>query len=103
MGVTISTIVFNRVTSSLGEGGDMLRSYQAAQWTCCAFGLCGTLLALVFFRGVGVPGHKEAKKSVVDERSEESSSEDGELKGRISSGDEETRQQNRLEEEKVMV
>jgi hypothetical protein len=86
VGVTISTVVFNRITSSLGEGEDMLRSYQAAQWTCCAFGLCGTLLALVFFRGVGVPGHREAKNSVAEEGSEGMSSEDDERRNRMDEG-----------------
>jgi hypothetical protein len=57
--VTVSTVVFNRVTSSLGEGEDQLKSYHAAQWACCAFGLVGTVLALIVFRGVGVPGQKK--------------------------------------------
>lgn len=65
--MTISTVVFNRVTASLDEGEDMLRSYQAAQWTCCAFALCGTVLALSFFRGVGVPGHQQVKTPEVEQ------------------------------------
>jgi hypothetical protein len=59
MGVTISTVVFNRVTSSLGEGEDQLRGYHAAQWTCCAFGLVSMVVSLIVFRGVGVPGQKK--------------------------------------------
>ncbi|KAF9446080.1 MFS general substrate transporter [Macrolepiota fuliginosa MF-IS2] len=66
-GVTISTVVFDRVTLSLREGEDDIRSYRAAQWTGCAFGLTGTLLALAFFRGVGVPGHNRAKESLARE------------------------------------
>ncbi len=48
----------------------MLKSYQAAQWTCCAFALCGTVLALSFFRGVGVPGHQPVKAPEVEEGEE---------------------------------
>jgi hypothetical protein len=49
-------IVFNRVNKSIMAGEDGLRSYRAAQWTNSAFGLCGCLVALVFFWGVGPPG-----------------------------------------------
>lgn len=58
--MTISTVVFNRVKSGLGEGEDQLKSYHAAQWTCCAFGLTGTVLSLIAFRGQGVPGRTKS-------------------------------------------
>lgn len=57
-GVTISTVVFNRVNESIVLGEDRLRSYQAAQWTNSAFGLCGCLVSLIFFWGVGSPGSR---------------------------------------------
>lgn len=63
VGVTISTVVFHRVSSDLGQGDDSVRGYRSAQWTCCAFAVLGSLLSLVMFRGVGVPGHKEAQAS----------------------------------------
>ncbi|KAF9446079.1 MFS general substrate transporter [Macrolepiota fuliginosa MF-IS2] len=75
-GVTISTVVFNRVTMNLGKQDDMIRGYRAAQWTCCAFGLCGALLSLVFFRGVGVPGHKKVKDLPSQQESGEVESEE---------------------------
>ncbi|EKM77894.1 hypothetical protein AGABI1DRAFT_129687 [Agaricus bisporus var. burnettii JB137-S8] len=59
-GITISTVIFNRITSNLAEGEDQLRSYRAAQWTCCAFGLTSMVLSLIVFRGVGVPGQKKS-------------------------------------------
>ncbi|KAF5359653.1 hypothetical protein D9756_002891 [Leucocoprinus leucothites] len=60
-GVTISTVVFNRVSSSLREGEDNIRSYRSAQWTCFAFAALGSLLSLVVFRGVGAPGDRKDK------------------------------------------
>jgi len=84
-GVTISTVVFNRVKSHVDVvGGDMIRSYRAAQWTTCAFGLLGAVLSLVFFRGVGVPGHKQVKMPPVEEgkREQQDSSGEGEVRER---------------------
>jgi len=86
-GVTISTVVFNRVKSHLeAEGGDMIRSYRAAQWTTCAFGLLGATLSLVFFRGVGVPGHRRLKPSPVEEGKKESEKEEEATREQQSSG-----------------
>jgi len=65
-GVTISTVVFNRVTLSLREGEDVIRGYRAAQWTCCAFAIFAALLSLLVFRGVGVPGHRKDQSSHLD-------------------------------------
>ncbi|KAF9447312.1 MFS general substrate transporter [Macrolepiota fuliginosa MF-IS2] len=56
VGVTLSTVVFDCVTLDLNEGQDIIRSYRAVQWTCCTFGICGGLLGLALFRGVGAPG-----------------------------------------------
>ncbi|ETW84917.1 hypothetical protein HETIRDRAFT_473617 [Heterobasidion irregulare TC 32-1] len=77
-GLTVSTIVFNRVlarqTARLDGGARFdpaaataaapreaqLRAYQAAEWTAFAFGILGMLLAF-FLRGVGIVGHKGEK------------------------------------------
>ncbi|KXN82110.1 hypothetical protein AN958_03164, partial [Leucoagaricus sp. SymC.cos] len=64
LGVTISTVVFNRVSSNLTEGEDNLSAYKAAQWTTTAFGVFSTLLALLVFRGVGVPGHGKTSNTL---------------------------------------
>jgi hypothetical protein len=64
------------------KGRPTLKSYQAAQWTAFAFGLLGKsghafsifsplmkmfglamLLALTFFRGVGIVGHQKLEPS----------------------------------------
>ncbi len=39
----------------------MIRGYRAAQWTTSAFGFLAAVLSIVFFRGVGPPGHKKVK------------------------------------------
>jgi hypothetical protein len=44
VGVTVSTVVFNRVTSTQKDGRPTLKSYHAAQWTAFAFGMLGTLI-----------------------------------------------------------
>ena len=92
--MTVTTVVFDRVRSRdsrVGLGlGSGLECYQAAQWGCFTFGMVGalhcfclpyvdayyralffrwdaaTLLAIVFFRGVGVVGRKEKKTSSQD-------------------------------------
>ncbi|TFK24819.1 efflux protein [Coprinopsis marcescibilis] len=61
VGVTVSTVVFNQITLREGPGADRLLSFQAAQWTCFAFGAFGFVLAVIFFRGVGVVGDKMEK------------------------------------------
>lgn len=55
VGVATTTVVFNRVDLHR-HGRDGIVSYKAAQWTCFAFGVLGTLLSLLFFRGVGAAG-----------------------------------------------
>ncbi|KAF8650022.1 hypothetical protein AX16_005461 [Volvariella volvacea WC 439] len=76
-GMAISTVVFNRVmkkqTQLHGPGEDaimlaQLNSYKAAQWTCFGFGILATLLAIVFFRSVGIVG--TVKKGAKQEDSE---------------------------------
>ncbi|THU82425.1 putative efflux transporter [Dendrothele bispora CBS 962.96] len=72
-GVTVSTVVFNRVLSELAAtrglqitdstGRDLprdiqLRAYQAAEWTNFAFGMVATVLAVTFLSSVGVLGKK---------------------------------------------
>jgi len=39
--------------------------YRAAQWTCFAFGVIATILGVMFFRGVGVVGHRAPKSCLV--------------------------------------
>ncbi|TFY78092.1 hypothetical protein EWM64_g5920 [Hericium alpestre] len=69
-GLSISTIVFNSVLQSeaakygivVNKSGSnapeaaQLKAYQAAEWTGFAFGITGTLLAILL-RGVGIVGH----------------------------------------------
>ncbi|KAF8992537.1 major facilitator superfamily domain-containing protein [Cyathus striatus] len=75
VGITVSTVVFNRVT--IKNGGVMvLASYQAAQWTCFAFGCIAIILALLSFRGVGVVGHHQ-EKNPDPERTATNSKEEG--------------------------
>ncbi|KAF5381607.1 hypothetical protein D9615_005507 [Tricholomella constricta] len=65
LGVTVTTVIFNRVVAQKVVDADSvsskptLASYQAAQWGSFAFGVLATVLALVFFRGVGVVGHRK--------------------------------------------
>ncbi|KAF8992531.1 major facilitator superfamily domain-containing protein [Cyathus striatus] len=66
VGITVSTVVFNRVTKH--NGGEIsLRSYRAAQWTCFAFGCIAITLAALSFRGCSVVYPYVMK---IDERSE---------------------------------
>ncbi|KAK0189678.1 efflux transporter [Armillaria mellea] len=74
LGVTVSTIVFNRVVAqdSLNMGvivdnansnapqEALLNGYKAAEWTAFAFGAIGALLAVLFFRNVGIVGDNDA-------------------------------------------
>ncbi|KAK0236923.1 efflux transporter [Armillaria nabsnona] len=74
LGVTVSTIVFNRVVAqdSLNMGivvdnansnaprEGLLNGYKAAEWTAFAFGAIGALLAVLFFWNVGIVGDKDA-------------------------------------------
>jgi len=41
--------------------------YRAAQWTCFAFGIIEIILVIIFFRGVGVVGHRAPKPTSVSE------------------------------------
>ncbi|KIK00288.1 hypothetical protein K443DRAFT_100688 [Laccaria amethystina LaAM-08-1] len=58
LGVATTTVVFNRVDLHR-HGRDGIVSYKAAQWACFSFGVLGTLLSLLFFRGVGAAGVRE--------------------------------------------
>ncbi|KZP33385.1 MFS general substrate transporter [Athelia psychrophila] len=70
-GLTISTIVFNRVVAR-HEDFDKppLDGYKAAQWTAFGFAILSSVLAAVFLRGVGIVGHSE-KSGGGDERHEQ--------------------------------
>ena len=59
--------MFNRVETKVGPDGDTLRMYRAAQWTSFAFGIIATTLGVVFFRGVGVVGHRAPKPASISE------------------------------------
>ncbi|KAF8992532.1 putative efflux transporter [Cyathus striatus] len=62
VGITVSTVVFNRVTKHNG-GKISLESYRVAQWTCFAFGCIAMILAALSFGGVGVVGQRKQKHS----------------------------------------
>ncbi|KAF9263696.1 putative efflux transporter [Marasmius fiardii PR-910] len=64
LGVTVSTVVFNRVARQ--QPDNPLKSYQAAQWTNLGFGILATLLSVISLRGVGIVGHKKAKSVLAD-------------------------------------
>ncbi|KII89636.1 hypothetical protein PLICRDRAFT_39748 [Plicaturopsis crispa FD-325 SS-3] len=78
LGLTITTIVFNRVVKREAElvGQDIsvtgtasaspaaqLKGYRSAQWTCFAFGIFASLLGIAFLRKVGVVGHHEGRRT----------------------------------------
>ncbi|KAG6866162.1 hypothetical protein C0991_008116 [Blastosporella zonata] len=63
LGVTVTTVIFNRITlqqTGSSVGTPPLLSYQAAQWGAFAFGVLSMALAIVFFRGVGIVGHRKS-------------------------------------------
>ncbi|EIN03494.1 MFS general substrate transporter [Punctularia strigosozonata HHB-11173 SS5] len=76
-GLTISTIVFNRVLkresrergvntsgvdASAAPRPAQLEAYKAAQWTTFGFGMLATALALIYLRNVGIIGASHKKK-----------------------------------------
>ncbi|KAG6901627.1 hypothetical protein C0995_009795 [Termitomyces sp. Mi166 len=95
LGVTVTTVIFNRVTQQKARGDPAviasppLVSYQAAQWGSFAFESSdqanfypAILLSMLFFYGVGVVGHKkgpmlendserEQDKTIVSNRDQE--------------------------------
>ncbi|KZP15059.1 efflux transporter [Athelia psychrophila] len=74
-GLTISTIVFDRVNANhAGPGASAedlraatLAGYKAAQWTAFGFAMLSAGLAAVFLRGVGIVGHS-AQSVAQDEK-----------------------------------
>ncbi|KAL0065019.1 hypothetical protein AAF712_008012 [Marasmius tenuissimus] len=68
IGITIGTVVFNRLLiSNTGSNNPeeaprpaVLKSYRAAQWTNFAFTISAALLAILFLRNVGIVGHRAA-------------------------------------------
>ncbi|KDQ24021.1 hypothetical protein PLEOSDRAFT_1068013 [Pleurotus ostreatus PC15] len=81
LGVTVTTIVFNRVVaqdarrlgldpaSNSPQGGvpdhsePMLAGYRAAQWTAFAFGAVATLVTVATMSGVGIVGDRKGASS----------------------------------------
>jgi hypothetical protein len=61
VGITVTTVVFNSMSSKIGPSEDTLSMYRAAQWTSFAFGVIATALGITFFRGVGVVGYRAPK------------------------------------------
>lgn len=84
-GVTISTIVFNRVVSyqsaELGVTLDstglnaplsaQLQAFRAAQWTSAGFAFLAAVLSAIFLRNVGIVGHDTRPNPGLDAESEE--------------------------------
>lgn len=75
-GLTITTIVFDRVVisesaklgttlnadASNAPAAADLKGYRAAQWTSAAFALLAAILAALFLRGVGIVGHERRRE-----------------------------------------
>ncbi|KAF9048977.1 major facilitator superfamily domain-containing protein [Panaeolus papilionaceus] len=63
VGVTVTTVVYNSVTSKRGvvHRGQDIEPYRAAFWTAFAFGVVATALGIFFFRGVGVVGTRKVE------------------------------------------
>ncbi|KAG6885012.1 hypothetical protein C0993_006537 [Termitomyces sp. T159_Od127] len=74
LGVTVTTVIFDRVTQQKSRGDPALiaspplASYQAAQWGSFAFGVLSMLLSILFFYGVGIVGH--TKGPIIETESE---------------------------------
>ena len=96
-GITVTTIVFDKVALATPTGADMIVSYHYATWTSGGFGLIGNyffiisfylfsiwsykffmilafVLGVLSFRGVGVVGYRESKASSVEEGTSASNS-----------------------------
>ena len=93
----MTTVVFNGVTLARPPGADQIFSYHAANWTSVAFCLIGMasvyiiviiltdlpcvlmkitiflafILSILFFRGVGVVGHRAPKTTSAEEQEQE--------------------------------
>ncbi|KAG5636878.1 hypothetical protein H0H81_006540 [Sphagnurus paluster] len=73
-GVALLNVV-TRQQAATGWGSETLpplESYQAAQWGAFAFGVLATLLAIIFFRGVGVVGERKVTAYDDDSKQEKS-------------------------------
>ncbi|KAF5360303.1 hypothetical protein D9758_009104 [Tetrapyrgos nigripes] len=73
LGVTVSTIVFNRVLVQHAPRPAQLDAYKAAQWTNFAFGMFATLLTVIFLRRVGIigrPGPGDSDDTDIEKSSE---------------------------------
>lgn len=72
-GITVTTVMFNRVTLSRPPGADTMVGYHAANWTSAGFSLIAFTLGVLFFRGVGVVGHRRPKTTCAEESEKETS------------------------------
>jgi len=72
-GIAVTTVVFNGVTLARPPGADMIVSYHSANWTSVAFCLIACILSIIFFRGVGVVGHRvpNLKTTLAEEQEKE--------------------------------
>lgn len=61
VGTTVSTLLFHSVGSKIRPGEDTLPMHRTAQCTWFAFGIIETIPVIVFFKGVGVVGHRAPK------------------------------------------
>ncbi|PPQ92095.1 hypothetical protein CVT25_008261 [Psilocybe cyanescens] len=68
VGITVSTVVFNSVNVKIDSNKNNISPYRAAQWTTFGFGVIATALGIVFFRGVGVVGHRETTPESISQR-----------------------------------
>jgi MFS family permease len=73
-GITVTTVVFDKVALATPTGADMIASYHYATWTSGAFGLIAFVLGLLSFRGVGAVGYRGSRTSPVEEGSSTSNS-----------------------------
>ena len=48
-GITVTTLVFDKIARSTPTGADMIVSYHYATWTSGAFGLIGIYISLFLF------------------------------------------------------
>jgi len=60
-GIAVTTVVFNSVILARPPGADKIVGYHAANWTSVTFCLIACILSILFFRGVGIVGHRVPK------------------------------------------
>lgn len=72
-GITVTTIVFKRVTLARPSGADMIVSYHSATWTSFAFCMLALILSVLSLRSVGVVGHRGPRTASAEKPDEETS------------------------------